>query len=51
MNRVKQLREEKHITQEKLAKAVGIDRTTISKVESGERERNTNFFKKFYILL
>lgn len=38
MNRVKQLREEKHITQEKLAKAVGIDRTTISKVESGERE-------------
>jgi len=38
MNKLKQLREERRLTQEKLSNAVGIDRTTISKVESGERE-------------
>lgn len=38
MNRLKKLREEKKITQEKLSSLVGIDRTTISKIESGDRE-------------
>lgn len=38
MNRIKQLREEKRLTQEKLSSLVGMDRTTISKLESGERD-------------
>ena len=38
MNRLKELRIEKGLTQEKLAKKVGINRTTIAKIESGERD-------------
>lgn len=51
MNRIKALREQRGLTQEKLSKYVGINRTTISKLESGDREftldhltRLSNFF-------
>ena len=38
MNRLKELRIEKGLTQEKLAKKIGINRTTIAKIESGDRD-------------
>ena len=37
MNRIKDLREEKNLTQIELSDIVGIDRTTISRLEKGER--------------
>lgn len=51
MNRIKDLREEKNLTQIELSDIVGIDRTTISRLEKGERiptldhlERLSKFF-------
>ena len=38
MNRLKELRLEKGLTQEKLANKLGINRTTIAKIESGDRD-------------
>ena len=38
MNRLKELRLEKGLTQEKLANKLGINRTTIAKIESGDSD-------------
>ena len=55
MNRLKELRIEKGLTQEKLAKKIGINRTTIAKIESGDRDltldhiqRMSDFFNVSY---
>lgn len=55
MNRLKELRLEKGLTQEKLANKLGINRTTIAKIESGDRDltldhlqRLSSFFNVSY---
>lgn len=37
MNRIKEIREEKHITQAELAEQVGLNRSMISYIESGRK--------------
>lgn len=41
-NTLKQIREEKGISQEELSKKSGVSRTTISELENGKTERITN---------
>lgn len=39
--KVKQLREQKHMTQDELSKASGVGRITISRIETGELTNTT----------
>jgi len=44
--RIKELREKFNITQEKLAKRIGIPRPAVSQIESGKREITSTELKK-----
>jgi len=46
MKRLKELREEKSLTQAQLAKELGLDYTTIGKYENGSREPSLEMVKK-----
>lgn len=46
MNRVKELRKQKHITQEELGKVLDIQKAAISKYENGRAEPSTEVLKK-----
>lgn len=46
MNRVKELRKQKHITQEELGKVLNIQKAAISKYENGRAEPSTEVLKK-----
>lgn len=46
MNRVKELRKQKHITQEELGKVLDIQKAAISKYENGRTEPSTEVLKK-----
>lgn len=48
---LKNARREKNITQEQLAKAVGVSRSTISMIEMGENEPSLNLAKKIASVL
>lgn len=44
--RLKQLRKESKITQEQLAKYLGVDQTMVTKLENGTRSLNTTLIEK-----
>jgi len=46
MDKLKELREEKGLSQTKLGEALGVDQTTISQYERGVREPNIQTIKK-----
>ena len=45
-NRLKQLRKESKITQEQMAKYLGVDQTMITKIENGTRNLNVTLIEK-----
>lgn len=46
MNRIKELRLKKHLSQEQLAKAIGVKNNTISRYEGGSREPKPDIWQK-----
>lgn len=45
-NRIKELRKQKKLTQEKLAELIGTSKGMVSMLESGERRLNTDWIEK-----
>lgn len=46
-NRIKELRKKKKLTQQELAKLVGMDYTHIGRIENGERTLDVEYLDKF----
>ncbi len=47
LNRIKELRKKKHLTQKELASLVGLDYTHIGRIENGERTLDVEYLEKF----
>ena len=45
--KLKNIREERNLSQEKLAELMNVDRTTISKIESGKNNCSIDYLTKF----
>lgn len=51
LNRIKELRKKKKLTQQELAKLVGLDYTHIGRIENGERTLDVEYLERFAIAL
>lgn len=51
LNRIKELRKKKKLTQQELAKLVDLDYTHIGRIENGERTLDVEYLERFAIAL